>query len=223
MASIETKKNIHAIPRILLVVRAQNKNSANNQRFTEKRQESIFARMGIRHALPVAALLFALVLSGPVRATEDAGISTDPDSTPVSTGTPISELIVQGLAYLDTPYRFGGNSRDTGIDCSALVQQVFQRALGLDLPRTTTELAKIGDDLKRAQLKAGDLVFFNTRRRAYSHVGIYLGGDRFIHAPSSGGKVRIESLNTHYWNKRFNGGRRVVSHATSPAATSTLQ
>ncbi|HPR08731.1 MAG TPA: NlpC/P60 family protein, partial [Denitromonas sp.] len=110
-----------------------------------------------------------------------------------------------------------------GIDCSALVQQVFQRALGLDLPRTTTELAKIGDDLKRAQLKAGDLVFFNTRRRAYSHVGIYLGGDRFIHAPSSGGKVRIESLNTHYWNKRFNGGRRVVSHATSPAATSTLQ
>ncbi|TVT50541.1 MAG: glycoside hydrolase [Denitromonas halophila] len=180
--------------------------------------------MGIRHALPVAAILLALTLPGTVYSTENASAALpEPNSTPVSAGAPISELIVQGLAYLDTPYRFGGNSRDTGIDCSALVQQVFQRALGLDLPRTTSELAKIGDSLKRAQLKAGDLVFFNTRRRAYSHVGIYLGSDRFLHAPSSGGKVRIESLNTRYWNKRFNGGRRVVSHTTSPTIATALQ
>ncbi|KAA3651529.1 MAG: glycoside hydrolase [Proteobacteria bacterium] len=180
--------------------------------------------MGIRHALPAAALLLALGLPGFGNASERVGDSQpEVSAVPVSAGVPVSELIVQGLSFLDTPYRFGGTSRDTGIDCSALVQLVFQRALGLDLPRTTQELAEIGERLKRPQLKAGDLVFFNTRRRAYSHVGIYLGGDRFLHAPSSGGKVRIESLNTRYWNKRFNGGRRVVSNTVTPAAAQIQQ
>ncbi|MBT0961449.1 C40 family peptidase [Denitromonas iodatirespirans] len=177
--------------------------------------------MLIRHALPATVLWLALAFSGPAVATEPAPeASLEIGDTPASAGAPISELIAQGLSFLDTPYRFGGTSRDTGIDCSGLVQQVFQRALGLDLPRTTQALSQLGERLKRTQLEAGDLVFFNTRRRAYSHVGIYLGDNRFLHAPSSGGKVRIEDLNTRYWNKRFNGGRRVV-HTIQPASPDT--
>lgn len=179
--------------------------------------------MFIRHALPAAALWLALNFSAPGFAAESALESPEIGDAPARAGTPISELIVQGLTFLDTPYRFGGTSRDTGIDCSGLVQLVFQRALGLDLPRTTQELSQLGERLKRTQLKAGDLVFFNTRRRAYSHVGIYLGGDRFLHAPSRGGKVRIEDLSARYWTKRFNGGRRVVSNTADPAQDALTQ
>lgn len=122
----------------------------------------------------------------------------------------IAELVVRGLSYVGIPYRLGGHSRDTGLDCSALIQQVYREALGFVIPRTTREQARLGQRVDLSRLKAGDLVFFSTRRRAYSHVGLYLGDDRFLHAPSSGGEVRVEPLRKRYWVKRFSGGRRLV-------------
>ncbi len=133
-----------------------------------------------------------------------------------------SEIVVQGLSFLDIPYRYGGVSRKSGLDCSALVQKVFLEAIGLKLPRTTRAQSRTGEKIARKDLKPGDLVFFNTRRRAYSHVGIYVGDGHFLHAPSKGGKVRVERLNVRYWSKRFNGGRRVIIPPTQVANATAL-
>ncbi len=120
------------------------------------------------------------------------------------------QLVDEALSYLGIRYRFGGTSPETGLDCSGLVLNVFRNAVGLNLPRTAGEMAGLGDKIGRQELKPGDLVFFNTMRRTFSHVGIYLGDGKFVHAPSSGGKVRVENISTRYWAQRFNGARRLV-------------
>ena len=97
----------------------------------------------------------------------------------------------------------------TGLDCSGLVRYVFQQAGGIALPNTSREMSRVGENVSRDSLQPGDLVFYNTLRRAFSHVGIYLGDDRFIHAPSSGGEVRIDNMTSEYWKARFNGARRI--------------
>ncbi|MDQ8024254.1 MAG: C40 family peptidase [Moraxellaceae bacterium] len=133
----------------------------------------------------------------------------------------IENLMDRGMNFLGIRYRFGGTGPESGgFDCSGLVRRVFGDALGLGLPRTAAEMAKLGDKVGKSDLKPGDLVFFNTMRRTFSHVGIYLGENRFLHAPSKGGAVRIESMETAYWQKRFNGARRIMpeAEAAQPAA-----
>jgi cell wall-associated NlpC family hydrolase len=122
-----------------------------------------------------------------------------------------STVAMQALAHLGTPYQTGGLSPQTGFDCSGLVAYVYREGAGLALPRNTFDLSQLGEPIERAALRPGDLVFYNTQRREYSHVGIYLGEDRFIHAPSSGGEVRIEYLRADYWMRRYNGARRVIA------------
>jgi len=129
------------------------------------------------------------------------------------------ELVDQAMGYLGIRYRFGGTSPETGLDCSGLVMNVFRNAIGLDLPRTASEMARMGDNIGRQELKPGDLVFFNTMRRAFSHVGIYLGDGQFVHAPSSGGKVRVENMANSYWAERFNGARRLIDDGSSAPVT----
>ncbi|UCE32242.1 MAG: C40 family peptidase [Burkholderiales bacterium] len=119
------------------------------------------------------------------------------------------EVVLRALALLGTPYRFGGSSPRTGFDCSGLVHYVFREAHGLALPRTSEALGQVGDFVTPKQLLPGDLVFFNTTRRPFSHVGIYMGRNRFIHAPRDGTVVRIENLGGRYWRKRFDGARRL--------------
>ena len=106
-------------------------------------------------------------------------------------------------------YRWGGRAPQTGFDCSGLVVHAFERAWGLALPHSTLAQSKAGKAVRRGDLRPGDLIFYNTRRRPYSHVGIYLGEGRFVHAPRRGAKVRIESMGKPYWRKRFNGARRI--------------
>lgn len=132
------------------------------------------------------------------------------------------QLVDEALDYLGVRYRFGGTSPETGLDCSGLVLNVFRNAIGFDLPRTASEMARMGDKIGRQDLKPGDLVFFNTMRRAFSHVGIYLGNGKFVHAPSSGGKVRVEAISTGYWAKRFNGARRLIDDSNTPTANTLL-
>ncbi len=127
-------------------------------------------------------------------------------------------LVDEAMSYLGIRYRFGGTKPETGLDCSGLVLNVFRNAVGLDLPRTARDMARLGDKIGRQELQPGDLVFFNTMKRAFSHVGIYLGDGKFVHAPSSGGRVRIESISTSYWAKRFNGARRLLDDIETPAA-----
>lgn len=119
------------------------------------------------------------------------------------------ETVTRALDLLGIRYRRGGTLPETGFDCSGFVGYVFREGLGMVLPRTSREISKSGDAVKRSELQPGDLVFFNTMRRAFSHVGIYLGDHRFVHAPASGGEVRVEDMRTSYWGKRFSGARRV--------------
>ena len=115
------------------------------------------------------------------------------------------------LALIGVDYRFGGNTPESGLDCSGLIRYVFHQATGISLPRSAREQARVGESIKRNDLQPGDLVFFNTRRFQFSHVGLYIGDNRFIHAPSSGGAVEVSNLDNRYWLKAFNGARRVAS------------
>ena len=119
------------------------------------------------------------------------------------------ELALHALSHIGVPYRFGGNSPDMGFDCSGLVQYVYSRGAGVTLPRNTQSLSEIGAPIPTDALAPGDLVFFDTLRRPYSHVGIYLGDYRFIHAPTTGGHVELVDLRDRYWQTRFNGARRL--------------
>jgi len=142
--------------------------------------------------------------------------------------TKTGELVSTALGFLGVPYRLGGTSVDTGFDCSGLVKTVYQDTLGLVLPRVASQQAASTEKIDRKELKPGDLVFFNTMRRAFSHVGIYIGDGQFVHAPRTGAKVRIESLSVAYWRKRFNGARRVLASEAAdltfpaPAATRAI-
>jgi len=119
------------------------------------------------------------------------------------------DAIDQAMDLLGIRYRRGGSSPESGFDCSGFVSHVFREGLGLMLPRSSKEMSKSGQEVDRDELRPGDLVFFNTMRHAFSHVGIYLGDNQFVHAPRSGGRVRIEDLRQRYWTKRFNGARRI--------------
>lgn len=121
----------------------------------------------------------------------------------------ITALLSTALSYIGVRYRYGGNTPERGFDCSGLVRWVYNRTWGVMLPRRANEIAKVGTEVPKEQLKPGDLVFFNTLRRAFSHVGIYLGDGEFLHAPRRGAKVRVEKLDDAYWAKRWNGARRL--------------
>jgi cell wall-associated NlpC family hydrolase len=114
------------------------------------------------------------------------------------------------LELIGVRYRFGGETPEKGLDCSGLVKYVFEQVTGVTLPRSAREQAKIGEKVDLDELQPGDLVFFNTRRFAFSHVGIYLGDNSFIHAPNRRSSVKVASIDGKYWKKRFNGARRLL-------------
>ncbi len=178
-----------------------------------------------------ALIIAAAVLAAPLA---HASPQDDPDLLPQSRslagrlGDSIhqatdraSALVTSAMSAIGVPYRRGGESADTGFDCSGFVRATFEQAMGLVLPRRAEEQAAAASKISRADLQPGDLVFFNTLRRAYSHVGIYLGDGQFIHAPRTGSRVRVESMELSYWKKRFNGARRVPGVETDAAALRT--
>src|SRR5690606_24238900 len=123
-------------------------------------------------------------------------------------------LVSTALEVLGVKYKYGGESPNTGFDCSGLVGYAAEKSLGLKLPRRSAEIARQGISVKRAEIKKGDLVFFNTRGARFSHVGIYLGNHKFVLAPRTGSVVRIEDMNVAYWRKRYNGARRLAAAVT---------
>lgn len=142
-----------------------------------------------------------------------------------SVGEKASELVVNAMGFLGVPYKYGGNSVETGgFDCSGFVRAVYEQSIGKVLPRRASEQAAATQAIDRSELKPGDLVFFNTMKRAFSHVGIYVGEGKFIHAPRSGSSVRVEDMRQAYWQTRFNGARRVVAPLPdgTPAAVSGM-
>ena len=142
-----------------------------------------------------------------------------------------ADMVATAMNFLGVRYQRGGTDADSGFDCSGFTRQVFETSLGLVLPRRADEQAKATGlvNVKKDELQPGDLVFFNTLRRTFSHVGIYVGEGKFIHAPKPGGEVRVESMNFTYWAKRFTGARRAepameqADAGSQPAAPATLQ
>ena len=122
----------------------------------------------------------------------------------------VRSLVDRSLNFLGVPYRMGGTSPLTGFDCSGFVRLVFKDSIGAALPRTAREMSEVGEKIDSSQLKPGDLVFFNTMRRTFSHVGIYLGDNHFLHAPRKGAEVRVENMESSYWMSRYNGARRIL-------------
>lgn len=150
----------------------------------------------------------------------DKGLLARIDHVRHSVSEKASELVVTAIGFLGVPYRRGGNTVETGFDCSGFVRAMYQQTVGLILPRKAEQQAAATEKIDRADLQPGDLVFFNTMRRAFSHVGIYVGEGKFIHSPKPGAEVRVESMGVAYWNRRFDGARRVQ---TSVPETPVLQ
>lgn len=123
--------------------------------------------------------------------------------------TRTQEVLVNALSLTGIQYKYGGKSPETGFDCSGFVRYVFSQATNLSLPPTARAISQIGKTVKKEELQPGDLVFFNTLKSAFSHVGIYMGDNKFIHAPSTGKTVRVENMKDGYWAKRFNGAQRL--------------
>lgn len=128
-------------------------------------------------------------------------------------GDQATGLITQAMDLLGVPYRRGGSSETSGFDCSGFVRHLYEKSVGQILPRRAEEQARSTEVIDRSDLQPGDLVFFNTMKRAFSHVGIYVGDGKFIHSPRAGKSVKIEDMRSAYWQNRFNGARRVPVEA----------
>lgn len=130
----------------------------------------------------------------------------------------MSDVVVTAMGYLGKPYSYGSSSLSGGFDCSGFVLSLYERSIGRQLPRRAVDQAAATQKISKSELRPGDLVFFNTLRRQYSHVGIYIGEGRFIHSPRAGARIRVESMEKSYWQTRFNGARRVTADAVTVAS-----
>jgi cell wall-associated NlpC family hydrolase len=158
----------------------------------------------------IVLLLVLAGLDGPARAEPDGPTPALTDAGPAIVSGPVSDLTLYALSLNGTAYKFGGRDPETGLDCSGFVGHVFSQAAGVKLPATASAISQVGKKIGVEELRPGDLVFFNTLRRAFSHVGIYLGNNQFIHASSSKtGDVMVSDMTESYWSKRFTGARRI--------------
>ena len=163
--------------------------------------------------LLAAVVLLGSLHVGPVSAQS----STDTEPLPKTFASTVSTVVVDktetlinnAMQLIGVRYRWGGNSPQSGLDCSGFVRYVFNDTFGFLLPRKSAQMSKVGLEIGKDELRPGDLVFFNTMRHAFSHVGIYVGNNKFIHAPSKGKSIRVDDMTKVYWEKRYNGARRL--------------
>lgn len=163
-------------------------------------------------------LLAAVVLLGSLHVGPAFAQSlTESEPLPKSFASTVSSAVVDktetlinnAMQLIGVRYRWGGNTPQSGLDCSGFVRYVFNDTFGFLLPRKSAQMSKVGLEIGKEELRPGDLVFFNTMRHAFSHVGIYVGDNKFIHAPSRGKSIRVDDMTKVYWEKRYNGARRV--------------
>lgn len=159
----------------------------------------------------IAAAL--LPLPAPLAAYADEGSPpTFTQSAPAAAESVLGqaqEFALRALSYIGVRYKWGGTSPDTGFDCSGLIRYVYAQITGQTLQGNAQEISRVGATVDKSELQPGDLVFFNTLRKPFSHVGIYLGESRFVHSPSRGGAVEIVDMSQRYWQNRYNGARRL--------------
>ena len=159
--------------------------------------------------ISVGLCLNGVATAGPPATAENIVAEKQP-STLIESG-PTEEALIYALSLIGVKYRYGGNTAETGFDCSGFIRHVFAETLALSLPRSSYAMSKLGERIEQDNLQPGDLVFYNTLKRSFSHVGLYLGDGRFVHAPSRGKTVEIVDMDDTYWRRRFNGARRLVA------------
>lgn len=177
---------------------------------------------GVANAISFSSVLARARLLSPgagispteVASSAESPSSIDPPAHPAKSffagvASRASDVVSTALNLIGVRYIYGGNTPKSGLDCSGFVRYVFQDTLGLTLPRRAEEMSRVGEKIRIDELKPGDLVFFNTMRRAFSHVGIYIGGNKFVHSPSTGSTIRVDEIDRGYWEKRFTGARRI--------------
>jgi hypothetical protein len=178
----------------------------------------------IRFVFRACTFVILAALFAPAFSQEQVPLEPDLPRTRLQTFTDrASELAMRAMGMIGIRYKYGGGTPELGLDCSGLVRYVFKETWGVNLPRTSEEISKVGQRVETDELQPGDLVFYNTLRRSFSHVGIYLGDQKFVHAPAAGGRVRIESMEVAYWKKRFNGARRISDPQRSATHTAPAQ
>lgn len=173
-------------------------------------------------SLLLANLVHAAPLAPPdviTRPLEGKGFLTQIDQVRESVTETASDLVVNAMGFLGVPYKRGGSTAESGFDCSGFVKAMYAQTIGLILPRKAEQQAAATQRIDQADLQPGDLVFFNTMRRAFSHVGIYIGEGKFIHSPKPGSEVRVDNMGVSYWRHRFDGARRVGATATGVPQT----
>ena len=179
-------------------------------------------RRMFRHLILVVCLLAGVAQAAPsTNATDDIekfladrGLISQMEQLRQRMSQQASDLVVNAMGFLGVPYRRGGNTAESGFDCSGFVRAMYEQTVGLVLPRRARDQAAATETIERKDLQPGDLVFFNTMRTKFSHVGIYLGDNKFIHSPKPGEQVRIDDMRQAYWDRRFNGARRVKETGT---------
>ncbi|MCE5181618.1 MAG: C40 family peptidase [Betaproteobacteria bacterium] len=150
-----------------------------------------------------------LLLSGSALAADDIDAEAQQQTALSSSIDKASDMLMYALSLVGVNYKYGGKTPETGLDCSGFVSYVYKQAAGLVLPHNARAISMFGKKITISELQPGDLVFYNTMRHTFSHVGIYLGENKFVHASVTGRGVEVVDMNENYWVKRFNGARRI--------------
>ena len=141
--------------------------------------------------------------------------TADSDNVVKKPNDAIGSILIQAISLMGISYKWGGNTPETGMDCSGFIRYVFKKSLGINLPRTVAEMAKRGIRIKVSEMEPGDLIFFNTLHgRRNSHIGMYIGNNKFIQSPRTGEKIQITEYNS-YWRAHTNGVKRIIDEATN--------
>lgn len=162
------------------------------------------------NALRILILLSPLLLGACASLPEEEAGEPSPALQGDTSSARGTEVVMLALSLIDTGYRFGGKNPEAGLDCSGMVSYIYGKATGMKLEGNAAQMAKQGRSVDRRDMQPGDLVFFNTRNRPRSHVGIYVGDGKFVHAPQSRGKVKVSSLRSGYFAERFEEARRYL-------------
>jgi cell wall-associated NlpC family hydrolase len=165
----------------------------------------------ILRSLAIASVTGAIAACTPFASRQTITIARGPNPLHHEREQAANDILFRAIGLVGTPYRYGGNTPDAGFDCSGLVGYVFRDAAGVVLPRSADEISRIdARDIRRGDLMSGDLVFFNQHGGRITHVGIYVGEGRFVHAPNEGGTVRLDVLDSAYWRDHFAGAKRIA-------------